>query len=442
MMLKNVWKIAAGDEAQWIKEVAAKYFSASSFWHTTRYYQCSNFWRSLLQNRSIMAANIKWILGDGKICRAYNQPWFNDWSLLNIPKNQQKFDRVENLFNRDLLNWDFQSLVEFAGPAIATRILAEHSETTLQEGLQDKLIFTWARNGEFSVKQAYHMVSQLTPNYTAILSNEEQQTWKRIWKSKGITPRVKIFFWKCMHNALPTGAALTKRIHSITPACKICNAPSEDIVHALFLCDHARAVWYMSLGLRTDITRMNFKHILHLLWNGLDASKLAQFLSIAWHIWKARCSALFADKPCQPCKVVAESHNLIQMCNNGIGIRMLVTGKEQIQKSSCSEGILCWVDGSFDNSDQGGAAHIVISNSELLWYQVSYLSNPISPFQVEAEALLRAVQAVHSRQIEECTFLSDCQLLVKIFQGTKTLKGAQVVDWRSYHSAKDCLAIK
>lgn len=139
-----------------------------------------------------------------------------------------------DLFNRSLQNWDFQSLLHFAGPVLAQQILSEHSGTILQEGIKDKLMFTWAHNG-------YNMVRQLNPDNTRMISKEECQTWKRIWKCKGITPRVKIFLWKGMHNALPTCAALEKRITSVTPLCKLCNSDTESVVHALFLCSHSRA---------------------------------------------------------------------------------------------------------------------------------------------------------------------------------------------------------
>lgn len=182
---------------------------------------------------------------------------------------------------------------------------------------------------------------------------------------------------------------------------------------------------------------MNFKEILHVLWDQLDSVELALFASIAWHIWKGRCSFMFDNKTCQPHNTLDNASKLIDMC---------ILSEEGVTKASkpirvireCSllsqlGGAFCWVDGSFADEEHGGAAHVATLDDQLHWYQAVYLQNPTSPFQAEAEALLRAIQAAHSRRLEECTFLSDCQLLVKTIEGKRNWKAAQVVDWRSYH---------
>lgn len=193
MIIKNIWKIASGDKAIWIQIVKAKYHLSISFWHTQRHTNCTTFWRALLHNRAIMAANLKWVLGDGQNCAAYDQPWFQEWREISVPPQQHLFPKVASLFNNTTLTWNSEALIEFGGPQIANSIIRQHTHVVLQQGVKDKLMFTWATNGEFTIKKAYQMLQQLHPLIQHTTSKEEELIWKRIWKNKTTAPRVKTF---------------------------------------------------------------------------------------------------------------------------------------------------------------------------------------------------------------------------------------------------------
>lgn len=75
-----------------------------------------------------------------------------------VPTRQQKQLKVADLFNSNLQAWNWTALVQFAGLVLALNIRDEHVGLILQGGIRDKLMFTWATNGEFSVKRAYQMI--------------------------------------------------------------------------------------------------------------------------------------------------------------------------------------------------------------------------------------------------------------------------------------------
>lgn len=75
-----------------------------------------------------------------------------------VPTRQQKQLKVDDLFNSNLQAWNWTALVQFAGLVLALNIRDEHVGLILQGGTRDKLMFTWATNGEFSVKRAYQMI--------------------------------------------------------------------------------------------------------------------------------------------------------------------------------------------------------------------------------------------------------------------------------------------
>lgn len=108
--------------------------------------------------------------------------------------------------------------------------------------------------------------------------------------------------------------------------------------------------------------------------------------------------------------------------------RTFITADVQNQQNTNLQGNHCWIDGSFDNADQGGVAHILFANNVLQWYQFEFIQQAFSAFQTEALALLRAIQAIKLKGIDACTFYSDCQLLVRTLDVGKTLKAIQSVD--------------
>lgn len=84
----------------------------------------------------------------------------------------------------------------------------------------------------------------------------------------------------------------------------------------------------------------------------------------------------------------------------------------------------CWIDGSFGDTEQG-VAHILVTDSTLQWYQFEFIGQPSSPFQTEAWALFKAMQAAAHNHIDACIFHSDCQLLIKFLKAAKRIQVIQ-----------------
>ncbi|MED6161882.1 hypothetical protein PIB30_064962 [Stylosanthes scabra] len=59
-----------------------------------------------------------------------------------------------------------------------------------------------------------------------------------------IFPKLKFFIiWRSLHEKLPVAALLHRRIPSISPLCRRCNLDMESMMHCLFYCEKAAAVW-------------------------------------------------------------------------------------------------------------------------------------------------------------------------------------------------------
>jgi hypothetical protein len=74
-----------------------------------------------------------------------------------------------------------------------------------------KLVWEAAKNGQFSVKSAYHVAMEMGRRYAGSSSSEGSSSdlWRRIWRISG--PRVvKLFMWQACNDILPTNENLLK----------------------------------------------------------------------------------------------------------------------------------------------------------------------------------------------------------------------------------------
>ena len=93
-------------------------------------------------------------------------------------------------------------------------------------------MWAWSaeKNGIYSVKSAYRLISlsmrmlehNKTNNANSSVS-EDNPFWKRIWKL-AIPPKVKVFWWRVMHNFVPVKAHLMERHIENQGTCPDCGA--------------------------------------------------------------------------------------------------------------------------------------------------------------------------------------------------------------------------
>ncbi|KAL0456056.1 UNVERIFIED_CONTAM: hypothetical protein Slati_0944800 [Sesamum latifolium] len=111
-------------------------------------------------------------------------------------------------------------------------------------------------------------------------------SWKFIWNSKA-PPKVLLFAWKCVNEALPTKANLHKRGIAVSPGCDYCSANQEDLLHVLFFCSFTHLVWVIAGipwgSLRCNSSRLEewFKGV----HGELDRAVWDYFITICWALW-------------------------------------------------------------------------------------------------------------------------------------------------------------
>lgn len=61
-----------------------------------------------------------------------------------------------------------------------------------------------------------------------------------------VSPKLKIFLWRLLHNALAIFDNLVRRDVLHDPICPIYRSQPEILGHIFFWCLHARAIWFVS----------------------------------------------------------------------------------------------------------------------------------------------------------------------------------------------------
>ena len=208
---------------------------------------------------------------------------------------------VSDLLLPDRNEWDIAKIQRIL-PFEEQRILAIKPSLT---GAPDKLSWLSTDTGNYSTKTGYAAVlsSQSTEAGEARATAERSTfDWrKNVWKLQ-TTPKIKLFIWKTLHGAIPTGEALRSRGINVDGLCKRCKLP-ESIDHLLLHCSYARQVWtsapvYPGVEYNGSIELRSFWPDLCLKKTlpptGVSMGALAPW--IVWQLWLARNKLVFEDK--------------------------------------------------------------------------------------------------------------------------------------------------
>lgn len=162
---------------------------------------------------------------------------------------------------------------------------------------RDELVWHFTKNGDYSVRYAYHAIQEHNRRGNAgSSSNEVQALWKKIRNLK-MPPRIRHFIWRACHHSLASLANIARRIPGLDSSCPMCGTLEDTNIHALFKCPFAMKVWMFS-GVEEQYWNHHFLSIkdwvsMLLLKDGSQmGSSIEDAVAVAWGIWSARNRAL------------------------------------------------------------------------------------------------------------------------------------------------------
>lgn len=355
----SLLKIASGSEAPWAEILRAKYYPRTGFWPSTHTYQCTVLWRGIVGIKPLLKQHLCWKIGSGESIPVYCYPWFPGWEAIVSNTNVQRRMQINTLICTESNSWDFHKLESIFGFQLALEIsmsIPIHCE------VPDTLLFTFSKNGKFTIKKAYQMIrgDEGQPN--------DKKIWMGLWKAKGLAPKLKLFIWRCILNALPVREVIGARIQTVPADCTLCQRQVESVEHAIFGCEFPRAAWCgSSLSLRTDALQGTFGQIWKKVSDSLSEREVQQFVCVAWAIWKIRNEAVFERKPptIQTCNFYY--NQTLQQCSE-VNFSNLAPIQREIDSPNSSDLSIptCYVDGSWSADNKAGiGAHLCLGGGTL-----------------------------------------------------------------------------
>ncbi|CAI0465171.1 unnamed protein product [Linum tenue] len=167
--------------------------------------------------------------------------------------------------------------------------------------ITDKLIWHYEASGQFSVKSAYYLASNLQGrSYSSKhqASFMDHSLWNWVWNRK-VPPKLLFFSWKGIHRILPTREALVGRGLDLIPICSVCGRKEETIEHLFFTCLVARKLWRL-LGFQELWRRAEKRSFTGFIRNTLSKTNgsdsdyvILQVICLFWRLWKNRCMVVF-----------------------------------------------------------------------------------------------------------------------------------------------------
>ncbi|XP_042983302.1 uncharacterized protein LOC122312704 [Carya illinoinensis] len=212
--------------------------------------------------------------------------------------------RVSCLIDRNSSTWN----------TTLVRAVFEEEEANLicrtplsMTNVPDKMVWRCTRNGEFSVRSAYHLMNEMVDMVRGQTSATTQNwtLWASIWKIRAPNA-YKMLLWRASLESLPTTLNLFKRKVVDAPYCPVCLTEEETVNHALWSCRSAQVIWGSSSRKlqKFQTVETPFPELLFLMFNALDEETMQEVAATIYQIWRRRNKMIFEHKFASPTEVV------------------------------------------------------------------------------------------------------------------------------------------
>ncbi|XP_048615950.1 uncharacterized protein LOC125588571 [Brassica napus] len=319
LLAKQGWRLINQPESLLARFIKSRYYPHSDFLHAPVGYRPSFAWRSILFGRELLQKGLKWQIGNGRTTRVWLDKWVHDPEVgMRAPwiKNNT-FDvnlKVSAMIDGATRRWNLQALEEIFVPGDVQLIAASQPIVSREDS------FTWKfnRNGLMSVHSAYGLAREETIkecHSEALALPSLNPIKERIWKIPTV-PKIRIFLWKVLSEAIPVADLILKRGMKVDERCQLCGLEGETIQHVLFQCAVARQVWALS-GIPQPMFEMQeghlFSNINYLMnlkaqsWGSMEEKRAWPW--VLWFLWKSRNDFIFNGARWMPMEIVVKAKN-------------------------------------------------------------------------------------------------------------------------------------
>ncbi|GLT34775.1 hypothetical protein SLA2020_092720 [Shorea laevis] len=430
MLAKQAWRILQHPNALWVRVLKSLYFPHSSFFEARKGSHPSWVWSSILKGRDIVQLGARWNVGNGQDILVYQDKWIPTlpgFQVTTVPDTNSLFSYVCELLDHHG-EWDITKLHDCFNDEDCREIL----KIPMGE-CADQLVWHYDKYGRFTVKSAYLLTLQVVhePSMhsdSTILTSSE---WKQLWKLK-IPPKIRVFIWRAILNALPSLDNLVRRGIAQAALCPCCHLADESIMHLLFYCPYVEPIWFGSaVGLHPRQLGANcfaewWRYVKHAAKQMQNPSLVEYCAIISWQVWKTRNEKLFEHADISPHQVLGRIHAMTQEYFSSSKTDVLAAPSRP--QPTITQNQSTWsrppigtykinTDASFTpNSGAAALALVARDASGDICFGKTWSCMASTPLMAEAAAILKAVKLVEDMGLQEVIFESDNQTLISCIQ--------------------------
>ena len=304
LVAKQSWRILQNPQSLLSRIFKAKYFQKTSLLQAISKANASHAWRSILKGNELLKSGIKWIIGRG----AQTHMWIDNWLPTNPPRPPKgltncidKNTKVCEFINPETNWWDINKLNSFVAQEDVEIVKTIRPSGT---DVKDSIIWMHTKEGQYSAKSGYKLqrfnTSQTLPSSSNIGNNLLLEVCKKVWKLNS-PPKIKHFWWRVAHNAIPTAENLRRRKMVADNTCQLCGERSETTNHLIFNCRISKQIWSMTPSMEIKGDNLSSNSLLEnvsmmLTLNNNQREDASIFPFIGWRIWKMRNDLIFNGK--------------------------------------------------------------------------------------------------------------------------------------------------
>jgi len=246
-----------------------------------RYFK-SSVWPGVKDNLNIVAANSRWIIGNGENISLWFDNWLGDTlaALLNL--HPQVFPRLKATLALVIVDgkWQIPRFI-YDYPQVANQIMQIMLPVS---PLPDKRVWIHTSDGLLAF-----LFLHPSPNTLDWAST--------IWKTC-ILPSHSFVFWRLMLSKIPTDDNMQARGCTLVSVCLLCYKHAECSTHLFLECDFARNIWiWLGLKLECSIPFVSFAALLECIPQRCSSQirdvMVAAVVHTIYSIWLARNALRF-----------------------------------------------------------------------------------------------------------------------------------------------------
>lgn len=434
LLAKIAWRIMTVPNCLLARILVGKYCHKQSFATVSASNSCSHGWRGIIAGRNLLQNNVGKAVGNGSTTHVWRDSWISlDTQLKPYGPIEEA---VQDLVVADLLTsdleWNTKRIREVL-PGLATQIQCLQPS---KAGGEDKIIWLPLPSGVYSTRSGYNSLAA-RPLAQTPQTNVEVFEWvKDVWKGS-FSPKMKMFLWSIIQNALPLGENLQKRGLGSDLRCVRCKE-RETKAHIFFNCPYAKEVWNSvplaravhiaaDESFTTAITK--FREAICLPPTGINGNVLPW---ICWAIWTSRNTQVFENRLYTPAETatkglaLAKEWNLAQQksqttisyLQSGKASTSITINQHQRPRTTCN------TDAAWDKErKKAGLAWTFSGSSPIIAIQDTLVKDFVgSPLVAEALAMKEALSKAVALEISDLKVYTDCTTLLGAINGSSQRK--------------------